>query len=203
LTLGTDFGTSNTAAVLVRPDDRTSGAAQGFAAVVRDHVAQRGEHVDRAAGRGAVEFGVRAVEIADDAFGVGPVRVRAEVGVPGGVQRGTAGGPAELGELCPNRRCNSTTMASSCSIRCAYYSITPAWTATHRSNSSRDGSAPSCLIWSAPRTLARISLVVAGSRGCVIRSAGSSGSNSWVRPSDRAAVLSTSAYDAQDVDETG
>ena len=52
------------------------------------------------------------------------------------------GGLEELPEFCANRRCNSTTRASSRSIRCACSSITRAWAATNASNSSRDGSTP-------------------------------------------------------------
>lgn len=52
------------------------------------------------------------------------------------------GGLDELREFCPNRRCNSTTKASSCSIRFACSSLTLAWATTNASNSSRDGSTP-------------------------------------------------------------
>jgi hypothetical protein len=60
---------------------------------------RRVAEVDRAAALGAVEFGVGAMQVADDAFGVGPVGEAAEVGVAGRLQRGDAGGPAPFGDV--------------------------------------------------------------------------------------------------------
>ena len=45
------------------------------------------------AARGAVQFGAGAVQVADDPLGVRPGGEPAQVGLPGGLQRGQAGVP--------------------------------------------------------------------------------------------------------------
>ncbi len=67
---------------------KTSGeAAQRAAAVVGDHVGQRRDDVDTRTERGEVEFGVGAVEVADDALRIEEAGVLSEVQFARGVQR--------------------------------------------------------------------------------------------------------------------
>ncbi|MCO5555085.1 hypothetical protein L7F22_008625 [Adiantum nelumboides] len=82
---------------LVAPDALTAG--ERAPAVVLDHLGERGHAVDRGAALGAVELGVGAVQVPDDALGVRPVAEPAEVGVAGGLQRADAGVAGTLGQV--------------------------------------------------------------------------------------------------------
>jgi len=62
-------------------------AGERTAPVVGDHVAQGRDDVDRRPSVAACQFQIGAVQVTDDAFGVGQRSVGAEVGLACGVER--------------------------------------------------------------------------------------------------------------------
>jgi hypothetical protein len=65
---------------------RSGVASQRFAAVVGDHVSQRGGNVDLMVIW--LKVGVSAEQVADESLRIGPFAVAAEVDFTGGLQRG-------------------------------------------------------------------------------------------------------------------
>ena len=61
-------------------------ATQRLAAVVGDHVGERGDDVDVRAPLGTVELGVTAVEVADDPLAIVPLGELTQVGLERGVE---------------------------------------------------------------------------------------------------------------------
>src|SRR5579859_6559959 len=76
-----------------------SGEAAQWAAVESDHVAQRRTGINGRARFGAVQLGIRAMQIADDPFGVAELYKTTEVRLAGKLQRRQARSLARAGGL--------------------------------------------------------------------------------------------------------